>query len=200
MDQWYADAGFVVVRSDNRGTPNRGRAWERAILKDLITVPLEDQIGALKALGARNPEMDLSRVGVTGWSFGGYFSALAVLLRPDVFKAGVAGAPVTDWSLYDTAYTERYMKTPQSNPEGYKATSALTHAHKLSRPLLIIHGITDDNVHFAHTLAFIEALYVAGKRAELITLSATHMVPDPKLNLAREQVQVDFFRDHLGPP
>jgi dipeptidyl-peptidase-4 len=200
MDQWYADAGFVVVRADGRGTPNRGRAWERSILKDLITIPLEDQIAALQAMAARHRELDLTRVGVFGWSFGGYFSTLAVLLRPDVFKAGVAGAPVTDWSLYDTAYTERYMKTPQQNPEGYKSTSALTHAAKLSRPLLIIHGITDDNVHFAHTLSLIEALYVAGKRAELITLSATHMVPDPKLNLAREQVQVDFFRQHLGPP
>jgi dipeptidyl-peptidase-4 len=200
MDQWYADAGFIVVRSDNRGTPNRGRVWERAMLRDLITVALADQVDALKAVAARHHELDIDRVGVTGWSFGGYFSAMAVLLRPDVFKAGVAGAPVTDWALYDTAYTERYMKTPQQNPEGYKSTSAITHASKLSRPLLIIHGITDDNVHFAHTLAFIEALYVAGKRAEVITLSATHMVPDPKLNLAREQVQVDFFREHLGPP
>lgn len=197
MDQWYADAGFIVVRSDGRGTPARGRAWERAILRDLITIPLADQIDALQAVGARYPELDLARVGVTGWSFGGYFSAMAVLLRPDVFAAGVAGAPVTDWSLYDTAYTERYMKTPTENPAGYASTSALTHAAKLTRPLLVIHGITDDNVHFAHTLAFIEALYVAGKRAEVITLSATHMVPDPKLNLAREQTQIDFFRTHL---
>lgn len=200
MDQWYADAGFIVVRADGRGTPNRGRAWERAILKDLITIPLEDQVAALQAVAAHHAELDLGRVGVFGWSFGGYFSAMAVLLRPDIFKAAVAGAPVTDWALYDTAYTERYMKTPQDNPEGYHATSAITHAAKLTRPLLVIHGITDDNVHFAHTLALIEALYVAGKRAELITLSATHMVPEPKLILAREQVQVDFFRQHLGPP
>ncbi|MDB4962195.1 MAG: Dipeptidyl peptidase [Myxococcales bacterium] len=197
MDQWYADAGFIVVRSDNRGTPNRGRTWERAILKDLITVPLEDQIGALQAVGARHRELDLDRVGIFGWSFGGYLSAMAALLRPDVFKAAVAGAPVTDWALYDTAYTERYMKTPQQNPDGYARASALTHAAKLTRPLLVIHGITDDNVHFAHTLALVEHLYIAAKRAEVITLSATHMVPDPKLNLAREQVQVDFFREHL---
>ena len=198
MDQWYADAGFIVVRADGRGTPHRGRAWERAILKDLITIPLEDQVAALQAIGARHGELDLARVGVFGWSFGGYFSTLAVLLRPDIFKAAVAGAPVTDWTLYDTAYTERFMKTPEANPEGYRTTSALTHAGKLARPLLIIHGITDDNVHIGHTLALIEALYIAGKRAEVITLSATHMVPDPKLNLAREQVQVDFFRQHLG--
>jgi dipeptidyl-peptidase-4 len=144
--------------------------------------------------------MDLSRVGVSGWSFGGYFSTMAVLLRPDVFAAGVAGAPVTDWQLYDTAYTERYMREPDHNKAGYERTSALTHASKLSRPLLVIHGITDDNVHFAHTLALIESLYVAGKFANVITLSATHMVPDPKLSLAREQVQIDFFRQHLGPP
>jgi len=197
MDQWYADAGFIVVRSDNRGTPARGRAWERAILKDLITVPLADQVGALKAIGARHPELDLSRVGVWGWSFGGYLATLAVLLHPETFKAAVAGAPVTDWLLYDTAYTERYMKTPHANAGGYASTSALTHAAKLERPLLIIHGITDDNVHFANTLALIEALYLAGKRAEVITMSATHMVPDPKLFLARERVQIDFFRQHL---
>jgi dipeptidyl-peptidase-4 len=200
MDQWYADAGFIVVRADGRGTPNRGRAWERSILKDLITIPLADQVAALEAVGARHPELDMTRVGVFGWSFGGYFSLHAILQRPDIFKAAVAGAPVTDWAFYDTAYTERYMKTPQQNPDGYKSTSALTYAAKLQRPLLVIHGITDDNVHFGNTLALIEALYVAGKRAEVITLSATHMVPDPKLNLAREQVQIDFFREHLGPP
>ena len=200
MDQWYADAGFVVVRSDGRGTPNRGVAWERAIYEDLITAPMADQVGALQAMGARHPEMDMTRVGVTGWSFGGYFSTMAVLLRPDVFACAVAGAPVTDWQLYDTAYTERYMRTPEHNRDGYAKTSALTHAAKLTRPLLVIHGITDDNVHFAHTLALIEALYVAGKYANVITLSATHMVPDPKLALAREQVQIDFFRSHLGPP
>jgi dipeptidyl-peptidase-4 len=180
--------------------PGRGRAWERAVLGDLVTIPLEDQVGALQALGTRHPELDLSRAGVFGWSFGGYMAAMAVLLRPDVFKAAVAGAPVTDWSLYDTAYTERYMKTPEQNPDGYRATSALTHAAKLARPLLLIHGLTDDNVHLAHTLALVEALYIAAKRAEVITLSATHMVPDPKLNLAREQVQVEFFRQHLGTP
>jgi dipeptidyl-peptidase-4 len=167
------------------------------ILGDLITIPLADQVDALHALATRHPELDLARVGVFGWSFGGYFSAMAVLLRPDVFHAAVAGAPVTDWALYDTAYTERYMRTPETNAAGYARTSAVAHAAELTRPLLVIHGLTDDNVHFAHTLALIEGLYVAGKRAEVITLSATHMVPDPKLNLAREQVQVDFFREHL---
>ena len=103
-------------------------------------------------------------------------------LFPGVYR--IAGAPVTDWKLYDTAYTERYMREPRNNEAGYSKTSALTYAKDLSRKLLVIHGITDDNVHFANTLALIEALYVAGKRAEVITLSSTHMVTDPKLNFA----------------
>jgi dipeptidyl-peptidase-4 len=200
MDQWYADAGFIVVRSDNRGTPMRDRTWQRAVLKDLITIPMNDQVNVLQAIGAKYHELDMSRVGVFGWSFGGYFSTMAVLLRPDVFACAVAGAPVTDWELYDTAYTERFMKLPKDNPEGYKRGNAMTYASTLSRPLLLIHGITDDNVHFAHTLALIEALFVAAKRAEVVTLSGTHMVPDPKLSLAREQIQVDFFREHLAQP
>jgi dipeptidyl-peptidase 4 len=197
MDQLYADTGFVVVRCDGRGTPHRGRAWERATLCDLITIPLADQIGALRAAAVRHPELDLERVGVYGWSFGGYFAAMAVLRHPELFKAAVAGAPVTDWALYDTAYTERYMKLPSRNAEGYRATSALTCAAGLTRPLLLIHGTTDDNVHFAHTLALLEALYVAGKRAEVIALSGTHMVPDPRLSLAREKAHIEFFRSHL---
>jgi dipeptidyl-peptidase-4 len=198
LDQWYADAGFIVVRTDNRGSPNHGHDWERAILKDLISVPLADQVAALGNLFDRHPELDRTRVGIFGWSFGGYLSTLALLLRPDVFQAAVAGAPVTDWELYDTAYTERYMKLPADNPDGYRHDSALTHAAKLERPLLLMHGVTDDNVHFAHSLALIDALYRAGKRAEVVALSSTHMLADPKLNFAREKIQVDFFREKLG--
>jgi dipeptidyl-peptidase-4 len=198
LDQWYADAGFVVVRADGRGTPDRGRAFERVFLRDFATVPLEDQVAALTAMQGRHPEMDRTRTGIFGWSFGGYLSIMAVLLRPDVFKAAVAGAPATDWELYDTAYTERYLKLPADDPDGYRRSSALTYAGRLTRPLLIMHGVTDDNVHFAHTLAFIEALYAAGKRAEVITLSATHMVPEPRLAYLREKAQVDFFREHLS--
>jgi dipeptidyl-peptidase 4 len=198
LDQLYADAGFIVVRADNRGTPHRGRAWERAILKDLISVPLEDQAAVFEALASKYPELDRRRVGVFGWSFGGYLSCMAVLLKPDIFHAAIAGAPVTAWELYDTAYTERYMKEPKDNPEGYKHGSALTHAEGLRRPLLLMHGITDDNVHFAHTLAMIEALYRAGKRAEVVALASTHMLTDPKQNFAREKLQIDFFREKLG--
>jgi dipeptidyl-peptidase-4 len=198
LDQWYADAGFIVVRADGRGSPDRGRAFERALLRDLVTVPLEDQVAALAAMQARHPEMDPARTGIFGWSFGGYLSTMAVLLRPDVFAAAVAGAPPTDWALYDTAYTERYLKLPADDPAGYERSSVLTYAERLSRPLLVIHGVTDDNVHFAHTLALFDALYTAGKRAELVTLPSTHMVPEPKLAYLREKTQVDFFREHLG--
>jgi dipeptidyl-peptidase-4 len=198
LDQVYADAGFVVLRIDGRGTPHRGRDFERAILKDLISVPLEDQARGLRALLARHAELDGARVGIFGWSFGGYFSTMALLLRPDLFHAAVAGAPVTDWSLYDTAYTERYMRTPQDNPEGYAHASALSHAGKLSRPLLLVHGVTDDNVHFAHALALIEALYAHGKAIEVVALASTHMVVDPKQSIAREKLQLEFFRARLG--
>ena len=112
IDQWLADQGFIVAAVDNRGTPGRGRDWEKAVSKHFGSVPLEDQIAGLKALGKHFPEMDLERVGVYGWSFGGYLSALAVLQAPDMFKAAVAGAPVVDWLDYDTHYTERYLGLP----------------------------------------------------------------------------------------
>ncbi len=198
LDQWYADAGFVVVAIDGRGTPHRRSDWLRVVHKDLISVALRDQVDVLRALGARYPELDLERVGIYGWSFGGYASAMAVLLRPDVFHAAVAGAPVTDWALYDTFYTERYMQTPQENPEGYARSSAIANAAKLTRPLLVIHGTSDDNVHFANSLGLVQALFRAGKEVELLPVSATHMTPDPEVALALHRRQLAFFRRHLA--
>ena len=198
-DQWYADHGYIVVATDGRGTPARGRAWERAIRLDLISKPLADQVAVLQALGKRHHELDLSRVGMYGWSFGGYFSAMAVLLRPDVFHAGVAGAPVTDWHDYDTFYTERYMGLPAENADGYASTSALTHAAKLTRPLLIIHGTGDDNVYYTHSLKLSDALLKAGKHHELLTLSGfTHMVADPVYAKALQGRILGHFERHLG--
>lgn len=180
LRQWIADHGYVVVALDGRGTPGRGRAWERAIRGNFGNIPLDDQVEGLQALGKRHPEMDLKRVGVFGWSFGGYMAALAVMRRPDVFQVGVAGAPVVDWQDYDTTYTERYLGLPEGNAEGYRQSSLLTFAPSLSRPLLIIHGTSDDNVYFLHTLKLSEALFRAGKTFELLPLSGlTHMVPDP---------------------
>jgi len=180
FDQWYADRGFIVVSIDGRGTPDRGRAWERALASNLAGVTLDDQVTALKALGAKYPELDLSRVGIVGWSFGGYLAALAVLKRPDVFHVGVAGAPVVDWRDYDTFYTERYLGLPDANPEAYRQSSLLTWAPKLERPLLIVHGTRDDNVYFFHSLKLCEALFRAHRPFELLPLPGlTHMVPDP---------------------
>jgi dipeptidyl-peptidase-4 len=199
-DQLLADTGFIVVRADNRGTPRRGRDWERVVTRDLITVPLADQVAALQAMGAAHPELDLDRVGVVGWSFGGYFAAMAALLRPDVFKAAIAGAPVTDWRFYDTAYTERYMGLPAENAAAYDATSAIEHAAKLTRPLLMVHGLTDDNVYAVNTLKLAEALLRAGKDFDLVALGSTHMVVDPAAEAALMTRQIEFFRKHLGLP
>ncbi|MEO8183515.1 MAG: prolyl oligopeptidase family serine peptidase [Deltaproteobacteria bacterium] len=198
IDQWYADGGFIVVRADGRGTPGRGRDWERAVHQRLASVALDDQVAILQAVAAERPELDLGRVGITGWSFGGYLAAMAVELRPDVFRAGVAGAPVTDWRDYDTHYTERYMGLLESSGAAYEASSALTHAGKLERPLLLIHGTTDDNVYFTHSLKLSQALFRAGKPFEMLPLAGfTHMVPDPVVKRALSRRILDFFRRSL---
>jgi dipeptidyl-peptidase-4 len=198
LHQWYADQGFIVVQFDGRGTPGRGAAWERAIWRDFSEVILEDQVAALKALAAEVPEMDLGRVGIEGWSFGGYMGALAVMKRPDVFKAGVAGAPVVDWRDYDTHYTERYLGLPDENKEGYDRSSLLTWAPKLERPLLVLHGTADDNVYFLHSLKLSDALFKAGKPHVLLPLAGlTHMVPDPAVTERLHQTVVDFFKRNL---
>ncbi|MBI1796704.1 MAG: DPP IV N-terminal domain-containing protein [Candidatus Eisenbacteria bacterium] len=199
--QWLADHGFIVVSIDGRGTPNRGRAWERAIKNDLIRVPLHDQAAALEALGRRYHEMDLARVGIYGWSFGGYFSVLAVERRPAVFHAAVAGAPVTDWLDYDTHYTERYMGLPDRNAAGYRESSALTWAKDLERPLLILHGTADDNVYFLHSLKLCDALMRAGKHFEFVPFRGyTHSVADSLGVTQVNQRIVEHFTRNLGGP
>ncbi len=201
-DQWLADQGYIVARLDGRGVPLHGRAWERVVRGNLIDIALNDQVEGLRALGAKYPEMDLTRVGVTGWSFGGYFSAMATIRRPDVFRCGVAGAPVVTWENYDTYYTERYLGTPQENPEGYRASSVLTYAPQLQRPLLLIHGLTDDNVYFQHSLQLADALFMAGKPYEFLPMLGTHLAGsnDPVVRL-REQMRVlEFFNRELMCP
>ena len=200
-DQWMADQGYIVARLDGRGTPFRGRDWERAIRGNLIDLALADQVAGLRALGAQFPEMDLSRVGVTGWSFGGYFSAMATLRRPDIFRCGVAGAPVITWENYDTFYTERYLGLPQTASEAYQVSSVLSYASKLERPLLLIHGLTDDNVYAQHTLQLCDALFMAGKNYEFMPMLGTHMAgsSDPMVKLRQQQRVMEFFTRHLGP-
>jgi dipeptidyl-peptidase-4 len=201
LDQWLADQGFIIVSLDGRGTPRRGRTWERAIKDNLIDIPLADQVEGLQALCAKHPELDSSRVGITGWSFGGYFSAMATMRRPDIYKAGVAGAPVCDFRDYDTHYTERYMSLPDQNKTGYEASSVLTYCKDLSVPLLIIHGTADDNVYFFHSLKMTEALFRAGKTFEFLPLAGfTHMVPDPTVTIRLHSRIAAFFKEHLGEP
>jgi dipeptidyl-peptidase-4 len=201
IDQWLADQGFIVVSLDNRGTPGRGHDWERAVRLRFGSVPLDDQVAGLNALGQRFAEMDLERVGVFGWSFGGYLSALAALRRPDVFRAAVAGAPVADWLDYDTHYTERYLGLPEENAAAYKEASLLTYADELRRPLLLVHGTADDNVYFRHTLKLCDALFRSGKDFEVLPLSGlTHMVPDPVVTQRLYGRFAEFFQKHLSKP
>jgi len=199
--QWFADQGFAVVVADGRGTPGRGPAYERAVAGDLATPPLEDQVAALHLAAAAHPELDTGRVGIRGWSFGGYLAALAVLRRPDVFHAAVAGAPVTDWQLYDTFYTERYLGHPVRDPAAYERSSLLADAPKLSRPLLLIHGLADDNVVAAHTLRLSAGLIAAGRPHNVLPLSGvTHMTPQEEVAENLLLLQVDFLRATLGTP
>ncbi|MDQ6809892.1 MAG: S9 family peptidase [Verrucomicrobiota bacterium] len=197
IDQWMADRGYLVAVIDGRGTPGHGREWQRAIRGNFIDIALEDQIAGLQALAKKEPAMDLGRVGVVGWSFGGYFSAMATIRRPDVFRCAVAGAPVVTWENYDTHYTERYLGLPGENPEAYRVSSALTYAAELKRPLLLIHGLTDDNVYFQHSAQLAAALFDAGKSFTLLPLLGTHMVSDPIPKLRRQQRILEFFDAEL---
>ncbi|HQV57894.1 MAG TPA: prolyl oligopeptidase family serine peptidase, partial [Ilumatobacteraceae bacterium] len=196
--QWFADQGFAVVVIDGRGTPGRGSRWERDLHLDLASKVLDDQVDALHA-AAQDFPLDLDRVAIRGWSFGGYLAALAVLGRPDVFHAAVAGAPVTEWRLYDTHYTERYLGNPTQHAEPYAASSLLPLADKLTRPLLLIHGLADDNVVAAHTLQLSQALLAAGKPHEVLPLvGVTHMTPQEIVAEHLLLHQLHFIRRSLG--
>jgi dipeptidyl-peptidase-4 len=196
--QWFADQGFAVVVADGRGTPGRSPAWEKAVAFDFSGATLDDQVEALQALAEEHP-LDLTRVGIRGWSYGGYLAALAVLRRPDVFHAAVAGAPVTEWGLYDTHYTERYLGDPAERPEVYAANSLTADAPKLTRPLQLIHGLADDNVVVAHTLRLSSALLAAGRPHELLPLSGvTHMTPQEEVAENLLLLQVAFLKRSLA--
>ena len=196
--QFLADQGFAVVIVDGRGTPGRGPAWEHEIAGDLATPVLDDQIDALHALGEANRDLDVTRVGIRGWSFGGYLAALAVLRRPDVFHAAVAGAPVTDWRLYDTYYTERYLGTDASS-SAYDKSSLINDAPALTRPLLIVHGLADDNVVAAHTLRLSSALLAAGRQHSVLPLSGvTHMTTQEVVASNLLSLEIAFLKSSLG--
>jgi dipeptidyl-peptidase-4 len=187
LEQWMADAtGAIVVTIDAQGTPGRGRAWERVLAGKLLDVPLDGHIEVIHALLASHPELDGARVGVYGWSFGGYFSAAAVLRHPEVYRAAVAIAPVVDFRDYDTAYTERYLGLPDANVAAYDAASLLTDARRPPSPssrepaLLVMQGTADDNVYFFHSLKLVDALAKADRHFTFIPfLGQTHQMASP---------------------
>ena len=196
--QWLAEHGFVVFSVDNRGAAAHGREFEGAADHRLGSSQLPDLLDGVAWL-KKQPWIDGSRVGIWGWSYGGYFTTFALTHAPGVFAAGVAVAPVTDWRLYDSTYTERYMGTPEENPEGYKAGSVLEAIDGLRDPLLIIHGTGDDNVHFQNTLQLADRAWKAGKRFDL------KLFPNLKhgIHAKGSHVQVfdaigRFFLEHLG--
>lgn len=198
---FLAERGFAVWKMDNRGSSRRGVAFESALNRNMGSVEVRDQVDGVKFVAASWPEVDPSRVGITGGSYGGYMTLRALTEAPDVFNAGVAVAPVTDWDGYDTCYTERYMGTPKDNPKGYKDSSVLAHASNLRGQLLIIHGMLDENVHFRHTARLVTALIQASKPFELLPL------PDERHSSRREPDRqfvaeriAEFFERTLGMP
>lgn len=200
-DQWFADQGFLVVVADGRGTPGRGPAVERQAKHDRAGTA-DDQAEAVRAVAETYPDdVDLNRVAIRGWSFGGYLAALCVLRHPDVFAAAIAGAPTTDERLYDTCYSERYLGDPRTNAEVYDANSLLPLAADLRRPLQIIHGLADDNVFVAHSLRLSSALLAAGRPHEYLPLSGvTHLASDEVIEENLLLLQLDFLRRALDLP
>ncbi len=202
--QWWADQGFAVVVIDNRGTPGIAPSFEKVIHRRMADVVLTDQVDALLALADKHSDLDLTRVAMRGWSFGGYLSGLAALRRPDVYRAAVVGAPVTDWALYDTAYTERYLGLPGDGSDVYAHHSLLELAAERvvrpedARPMLLVHGLADDNVVAAHTLRLSAALLTAGRPHWVIPLpGASHMAAGGVAERLL-RVQLDFLRQHLA--
>lgn len=168
FNQVLAQNGFVVFTLDNRGSGQRGERFEAASWQHLSDVEVQDQVAGVAWL-RQQPYVDGQRIGVWGWSYGGYLTLQCILRAPDSFAAAVAGAPVTDWRLYDTHYTERYMGTPQNNPGGYHSADVLTYAASLKRPLLLIHGMADDNVLFQNSTLLMKSLQSANRPFELMT-------------------------------
>ncbi|GHO81958.1 peptidase S9 [Ktedonobacter sp. SOSP1-85] len=195
--QYLAQQGFVVLKVDNRGSANRGLAFEAPIARTMGHIEVDDQVAGVRFLSER-PYVDSERVGIYGWSYGGYMVCRALTKAPEVFKAGIAGAPVTFWEGYDTHYTERYMGLPSTNAEGYLASSVLPLAKSLAGKLLLVHGLVDENVHARHTMRLIEALSAAARDYSLMLFpEARHMPRNPADLEHMERQLVEFLRRHL---
>ena len=199
FDQLLVQRGYLVFRLDNRGSANRGTAFETAIHRRFSEKEVEDQLQGVDWL-KKQSFVDPRHIGVMGWSYGGYMTLMLMLKAPKTFAAGVAGAPVTDWGLYDTHYTERYMGTPEDNPEGYKKGSVLTYADKLEHPLLLVHGLSDDNVLFEHSARLIDNW--ARKNLLFETMlypGQTHKLSGQGHSLHFTRTALNFFDRYLGP-
>jgi dipeptidyl-peptidase-4 len=193
LDRVLVGHGFLVWQLDNRGSAGRGLAFESTVDRHLGRLELEDQLAGVAHLKTL-PYVDPERIGITGWSYGGYMTLYALTHAPEVFRAGVAGAPVVDWTRYDTIYTERYMGTPAQNPQGYRESSPLAAADRLRADLLLIHGTADDNVHFGNTVAFAGALDEAGRPYSLrIHPGQKHGFRVLADRVSRDRAIVEFF-------
>ena len=195
--QYLAQQGFLVLKLDNRGMAGRGLEFEAHLHRQMGTIEVDDQAAAVEQLVGAGLA-DVERVGVYGWSYGGYMTVMSMLRRPDLFKVGVSGAPVSDWDGYDTGYTERYMGTPQNNAEGYREASLLTHAEQLQGRLLLIHGGVDENVHFRHTARLITALTAADRDYDLLMFPEERHMPRDQAGLEYQERRVArYFERHL---
>lgn len=195
---WLRQRGIGVLIVDNRGTSGRGLAFEAALAGRLGSVEVDDQAAAVREL-VRRGDADPERIGLYGWSYGGYMTLMCMAREPTLFKAGVAGAPVVDWDGYDTAYTERYLGTPATNPDGYREGSILRRAGDLRGNVLIVHGLLDENVHFRHTARLMASLAEAGGSLDLLLLAAERHGPRARTTLTlAERRTLEFLCRHLG--
>jgi dipeptidyl-peptidase-4 len=192
IDQVLAHKGYVVWQTENRGGMGRGHAFETAIYHKLGVTELADQVAGVKYLISLG-FVDAGRIGIHGWSYGGFMTANALVNAPDVFKAGFAGAPVTSWMNYDTIYTERYMGLPKDNPDGYRDTALPPKAKNLKGKLMLVHNFEDDNVLFQNSLQLVNALQLAGKQFEyMLYPQKSHGVSGPAAQ-QMDQMMLDFF-------
>jgi dipeptidyl-peptidase-4 len=183
LHQYLVDHGWAVFTLDNRGTNRRGTKFENAIYRAMGAAEVQDQLAALEWL-KKQDSVDPARIAVMGWSYGGYMTLKLLEAAPGAFTAGVAVAPVTRWELYDTAYTERYLGNPSTDPKPYQASGALNDASKIADPLLVIHGMADDNVVFENTTALIAKLQQEKKPFELMVYpGATHAIAGEGLQI-----------------
>jgi dipeptidyl-peptidase-4 len=199
LDQLLAQAGCLVWRLDNRGSAGYGHAFETPVAGNLGAQELADQLAGVAYLRSL-PYVDPARIGITGWSYGGFLTLYALTRAPEVWACGAAGAPVTDWSLYDSIYTERYMGLPDENPDGYRRASILEGAGELRAPLLLCHGTDDDNVHLQNTLQLVEALSRHRKPYELLLQPGQkHGFKGAEARVYLNERLLEFLCRHLRP-